>query len=327
MARRRFLRFLAWPYATLTAVVLVLWLARVDQPITALLDLTTFWWTLPAVVLGLLAAVRRDLTAALLFALPAGLWLWAYAGAFVPTSAPDVDADLRVVTFNTFVGAPDEGHVLSLVDDTAPDVLLLQEVFAPREEALVAALESDYPHVQVDRSPGVGAVVVLSRHPIVDVVPVGDASDRSRGTSVVHLDVEGTVLQVVSLHLISPCPGCGPSLLERLELEGDVRKAEIGSVLDALDPALPAVVGGDLNSTDRSAAYRDLVAEGFSDPQRDVGSGMGFTWPADARVLPPVVRIDWVMTRGTTAVAATVDEARGSDHRAVVVDLAFEEPR
>jgi endonuclease/exonuclease/phosphatase (EEP) superfamily protein YafD len=269
---------------------------------------------------------RPPATAAVLLALPAGLWLWAYGGAFLPSSSPDLEPDLRVVTFNTFVGAPDEGHVLSLVDDLDPDVLFLQEVFAPREEALLAALGDRYPHHQVDRSPGVGAVVVLSRHPISAADPIIDASDRSRGTSVVRLDVDGRPLQVASLHLISPCPRCGTSILERLELEDDVRGAEIGAVLDRLDPEVPAIVGGDLNSANRSTAYRRLVDAGFTDPQRDVGSGMGFTWPSDGRVLPPVVRIDWIVTRDVTAVAARVDEHRGSDHRAVVVDVALDAP-
>lgn len=325
MGRPRILRLLAWPYAALTAVVLVLWLLEVQHPVTVLLDLSTFWWSLPAVVLVLVALLRRDRTAAVLLALPAGLWLWAYGGAFLPATAPDVAADLRVVTYNTFVGAPDEGHVLDLVAEAEPDVLLLQEVFAPREESLLAALGDRYPHQQIDRSAGVGAVAVFSRHPITDVVPVVDASERSRGTSVVRLDVEGRPLQVTSLHLISPCPTCGSSVLERLELEDDVRRAEVGSVLERLDPDVPAVVGGDLNSSDRSTAYRQLVAAGFTDPQRDVGSGMGFTWPADGRLLPPVVRIDWLLARDLVAVGASVDEARGSDHRAVVVDLTFDD--
>ncbi|MEX1178058.1 MAG: endonuclease/exonuclease/phosphatase family protein [Nitriliruptor sp.] len=322
--RRVPLRVIAWPYAALTVVVIVLWLAQLRHPAAQVLDLATFWGTVPAVVLLVVAVLARDGKATLLLAVPAAVWIWSYGGAFLPSTPPEVGADLRVATFNTFVGAPDEGHVLALVEQEDPDVLLLQEVFPPREEALLAALGQRYPHHRIDRSEGVGAVVVMSRHPIVDVIEVGDASDRSRATSVVELDVDGVSLQVVSLHLISPCPGCGPSLIERLELEDDVRRAEVGAVLEVLDPALPAVVGGDLNSGDRSSAYRRLVAAGFTDPQRDAGSGMGFTWPADGQVVPPLVRIDWVLARALTAVDARVVAAEGSDHRAVVVDLAID---
>jgi endonuclease/exonuclease/phosphatase (EEP) superfamily protein YafD len=321
--RPRVLRGLAWAYAALTVAALGLWYAPVAPAFATVLDLATFWWALPALVLVLLAALRRDVWALVLFALPAGLWLWSYAGAFLPGGSARQTGDLRVVSYNTFVGAPDAEHVLALIEATDPDVVLLQEVFAPREETLLAVLEDTYPHHRVDRSQGVGAVMVLSRHPIEDVEPVVDATARSRGTSVVHLDVDGRRIQVASLHLISPCPACGPTLLGRLQLEDTVRRAEVDAILAQLDPALPAVVGGDLNSGERSAAYRRFVAAGFTDPQRDVGSGMGFTWPSGGR-MPPLVRIDWVLLRDLDATAARVDAAPGSDHRAVVVDVVLD---
>jgi endonuclease/exonuclease/phosphatase (EEP) superfamily protein YafD len=318
---------LAWPYAATTVVLLGIWGVRLEQPIAQALDLATFWATLPAVALLVVAALARDGRAVVLFALPAVTCIWAYGGAFLPSSPPEVDPDLRVVAFNTFVGVTGSDHVLGVIDEHDPDVVLLQEVFGDREAELTAALGDRYPHVRFDRSDGVGAVAVLSRHPITSVTPVGGASDRSRGTSIVTLDVAGRAIQVSSVHLISPCPTCGPSLLERIELEDHVRSAEVSAVLAALDPEVPAIVGGDLNSNDRGTAYRRLVGEGFDDAQRDAGRGMGFTWPADGRV-PPFVRLDWIMTRGVTVASASVGDGRGSDHRPVVVDVAFdtEEP-
>lgn len=324
MGPRRFgvLRLISWPYAIVTVLLLVLWLARVESPVTQLLDLATFWATLPAVGLVVVAVLVRDGRSAVLLAVPALTWVWCYGGAFLPSSPPDLAPDLRVVSFNTFVGVEGSAHVVALAEETEADVLLLQEVFGDRERELSTALGRRYPHWQVDRSPGVGAVVVASRHPIVDVIPINDPDGPSRSTSVVTLDVDGRRVQVASVHLISPCPVCGTSVLERLELEDDVRRAEVGAVLAALDPRVPAIVGGDLNSTDRSTAYRQLVAAGFDDAQRDAGRGMGFTWPANA-IGPSLLRIDWVLVRDLVAVDAWVGDGRGSDHRPVVVDVAF----
>ncbi|MFA9444330.1 endonuclease/exonuclease/phosphatase family protein [Egicoccus sp. AB-alg6-2] len=315
------MRTIAALHALLTVVMLVLWLAVGDTPWTALANLATFWWTVPALGLMLVALLRRDGRALALFAVPGLLWLWAYGSAF--TGGPvEAAADLRVANFNTFVHAEGEQHVLDLVEETDPDVLVLQEVFPPRQQALELALAGDLPYHHVEQSPGVGGVGVWSRHPITDVRLVDEASQVSRTTFVVTIDVDGRPLQVVPAHLISPCPTCGASILERLELEGDVRRAEIGNALAALSPGTPVVVAGDLNSNERSVAYRRLTAAGFRDPQREVGEGMGFTWPADRRV-PALVRIDWILVRDLDPVAAWVDEARGSDHRPVVVDLAF----
>lgn len=322
--RRPLLRAVAWPYALLTLLVVGLWYAPVDPPALQPVDLLTFWWTLPAVALTVVALLRRDGRAAALLAVPALLWAWTYGATFLPASAPQATSELRVVAYNTDVAAPDATHVVALAAATRADVLLLQEVFPSREAELRAGLGSSHPYVHVDQSEGVGGVGVWSRHPIVDVVGVTDVSERSRRSSIVVLDVDGRRVQLAPLHLVSPCPTCGPSLRERLGLEVRLRRAEVTAVLAALDPAVPAIVGGDLNSTERGAAYRRLVAAGFDDPHRRVGWGPGFSWP-NGRLLPPLLRIDMILTRGLTPVASEVPDVGGSDHRPVVVDLAWQE--
>lgn len=326
--RRRgwsFLHVLAGVYAVATLTALGAWFLVGDTWWTQPLNLTTFWWSLPAVVVAPAAWFARWRGLAALLAVPALVWLWSYGTAFLPGGASG-EPDLRVVSYNTFVGAPGEEHVLALVAQHEPDILLLQEVFPPRQAALERALADRYPTQVTVQSPGVGGVSVFSRHPVVETRAILDATDRSRSTELVVLDVDGQHVQVVPVHLISPCPRCGAGILERLELEGDVRRAEMGTVLAALDPDLPAIIGGDLNSTDRSEPYRRLTAGGFRDPQREAGRGPGFTWPHGGPV-GALLRIDWVLVRGLVPVGATVGDGGPSDHRPVVADLAFpEEP-
>lgn len=322
--RGRALHAVAVAYALFALLALGLWLVVGDTPWTTVVNLATFWWLAPAPLLLVVSLFLRNGRAAVWLAVPTLLFVWSYGTAF--TAAPlDAAHDLRVASFNTFVQARGEQHVLDLVTSTEPDVLVLQEVFPPRQAQLESLLADVLPHQHVEQSEGVGGVGVFSRHPITDVRLVDEASDVSRTTFVVTLDVDGRAVQVVPAHLISPCPTCGTSVVERLELEGEVRRAEIGNVLDALEPGVPTVVAGDLNSNERSVAYRRLTAAGFRDPQREVGEGMGFTWPADRR-LPAFVRIDWILVRDLEPVAAWVGEAGASDHRPVIVDLAFDRP-
>lgn len=63
-----------------------------------------------------------------------------------------------------------------------------------------------------------------------------------------------------------------------------------------------------------------LVAAGFRDAQMEAGSGPGFTWPARN---PPVLRLDWILSRGLVASEARVGSARASDHRPVITELAW----
>lgn len=324
--RPRWPAVIASVYATASIVALLAWAIVGDaawlQPVT----LGTFWWSLPAVALAPLAFLLGSRRTSLLLAVPAVVWVWSYGTAFLPPAAAERPPDLRVVSFNTYVHAPDASHVVDLVRAQEPDVLLVQELFPSRDEELRARLGDRLPHRHVVQSPGVGGVAVYSRFPITEVRPILDASERSRSTAVVVLDVDGRPLQVVPVHLISPCPTCGTSFLERLDLEGDVRVAEMRSIIAALDPEVPAIVAGDLNSTDRSMPYRRLTGAGFTDPQRDAGDGPGFTWPAAGRT-GAFLRIDWLLVRDLRAIDTWVGPARGSDHRPVIADLAFPDRR
>lgn len=314
-------------YAAVTVAALLLWVVVGDAWWLQPMNLSTFWWPLPAVVLLLPALVTRHWRAMAWLALPVLAWVWIYGTAFVPPTAVvmDAPADLRVASWNTYVGAPDGSHVVDLVKELDLDVVLLMEVFPGRQTELETSLADRLPHTAAVQSEGVGGVMVASRFPIVEVVEVpAVAGARSSLRAVV--EVEGRRVQVVPVHLRSPCLACGDSVSERLSLEGTSREAEMAAVLGVLDPDLPAIVGGDFNSTERSLPYRELVGAGFDDPQRSVGQGSGFTWPAGGTPVPfPAVRIDWLMARGLAPVAAWVAPVGASDHRPVVATFSFEE--
>lgn len=319
--RRRWPLALAAVYGLATAVAYVAWVFVGDAWWLQPVNLTTFWWTVPALPLVLAAIVARRPRVAAFLVLPALLWAWFYGPLFLPQSVVG-DPELRLATFNTFVQTADAAHVVAFAEAYDPDVLVLQEVFPPRQDVLDAALADLYPFRVAVQSEGVGGLAVLSRFPVIEERPVTEPVAASRTTEVVVLDIGGQAVQVVPVHLLSPCPTCGTSVSERLELEGEVRSAEVGEVLDALDPDLPAVVAGDFNSTDRSGPYRRLAEAGFTDPHRDVGSGPGFTWPNDSAV-GAVFRIDWILVRGLEPVSAFVADGGPSDHRPVVADLRF----
>ena len=312
-------------YAVGTALALLAWGFAGDTWWAQPLSLSTFWWSLPGVVLLLVAALARRPRAVVLFAVPALVWVWSYGSLFLPSAPPEVAPDLRVASFNTYEDSPSLRHVRELVAATNPDVLVLQEVGPEREQRVRRALGDRYESILAVQDERAGGVMVLSHHPVVETRPVSLSTAPTRDTAVAVLDVDGQRLQVVPVHLTSPCPRCGTSLTERLELEGDRRPAELAAVLRALDARHPAVIAGDLNSTERSEPYRLLTAVGFEDPHRAAGSGPGFTWPND-RLPVPVVRIDWILTRGLVAVDAWVGDGGTSDHRPVIADLAFPEP-
>lgn len=319
------LRRLPLLYAAGTVVALLAWGLAGDTWWAQPLALSTFWWSLPGVALVVVAALARRPRAVALFALPALVWVWSYGTLFLPSTGPDRSPDLRVATYNTYERSPSLRSVRKLVASADPDVLVLQEVGPDREQKVRRVLGDRYPAMMAVQDERAGGVMVLSRFPILETRPVSLSTEPSRDTAVAVLDVDGQPVQVVPVHLTSPCPRCGTSMTERLELEGDRRPAELAAVLRALDSSAPAVIAGDFNSTERSEPYRLLTAVGFEDPHRAVGNGPGFTWPTD-RLPIPVVRIDWILTRGLVAVDAWVGDGGMSDHRPVLADLALPEP-
>lgn len=322
---RRWPLVLCWGYAAASLLLVVAWMVVGDAWWLQPFNLTTFWWTLPGLVLAPVAAVFRRWGMAAAFAVPGLVFVWSYGTLFLPSSPPDLPPDLTVASFNTYVQTPDGSHVIDLVDQVDPDVLLLQEVFPPLQAELEESLADRLPHTMTVQSEGVGGVMVASRYPIVEERPITAGVDDVRATAVAVLDVDGQLVQVVPVHLRSPCPTCGPSMTDRLRLEGESREAEMATVLGALDGGTPAVVGGDFNSNERSAPYRSLTSAGFHDVQREAGAGPGFTWPNDDRLPVPAFRVDWLLSRGLVPVDAWVDSGGPSDHRPVVGVFAFEE--
>lgn len=328
--RRRWPLLLSRAWAVVVVALLTGWVVAGDAWWLQPFNLSTFAWLAPALPLGLAAALARRWDVLAWLGVPIAAFAWIYGTAFLPPGAPGppgappADDDLVVASFNTWVHSPGVGHVVDLVEEVDADVLVALEVFPAREQELRDALGDLLPETAVAQSEGVGGVMVLSAHPIVGVVDV-PAIEGARRSLVATLDVAGTPVQVAPVHLRSPCPECGTSVVDRLTLEGRSRTVEVAAVLDTIDPDVPAIVGGDLNSTARSMAYRQLTGAGFRDPQREAGAGLGPTWPADGAV-PPLVRIDWILVRGLEPTAAWVEPGGPSDHRAVVARLRLPVP-
>ena len=289
--------------------------------------LVSFWWLLPAPVLAVLAlALRRWRTAALLAVL-ALVWLAVHGP---PLPRPDAGPpELRLVTYNMEPYLVVD-HVVALVDRTAPDVLLLQEVRPEVRDDLARQLPS-HPHQWfapvIDAATAGGGTAVLSRHPVTAVEQVTGLPEGSRPTAVVTLDVDGRALRVVSVHLASPCLRCTPeeARANPAGTTGDaarVRVAEarrLAAVVASLGPDVPVVVAGDLNSAELNQPVRLLLRAGLTDVHRAVGAGPGLTRsPA-----PGLARIDVVLTRGLRAVATAEGEPGRSAHSPVVADLAW----
>jgi endonuclease/exonuclease/phosphatase family metal-dependent hydrolase len=100
-----------------------------------------------------------------------------------------------------------------------------------------------------------------------------------------------------------------------------------GQLTDALafvadaDAEVPAVWGGDFNSTPDSPVHARILETGFLDPFVELGLEPAPTDPADV----PRKRIDFVWLRGLKPVDGEVLDSLASDHRMVVAEGRYNE--
>lgn len=298
-----------------------------------LLGLLGPWWLLPCA--GLLVAVVscRLWVATSLLLVPAvvGLGMVVPHGAPGPVSGTAGKVPLEVATWN-ITGGADASGVLDLAVESAPDVLVLQEVTAGAREQL-RPLATRLPHVSVTRDawappwgePSAGAV--YSRYPITSVRSVDGLPAASRPVDVVVLDVSGTDVAVIGVHLASPCVACSlhpsdPGPAGGGSSAAAVRVAEARRLADVCRElrreGAVVVLAGDVNAADLNEPARELRAGGLVDAKRAVGWGPGATRFEHGIGL---ARIDVVQVAGAQPVSARVGAPRSSDHAPVLVEL------
>ncbi|KAA5831962.1 endonuclease/exonuclease/phosphatase family protein [Saccharopolyspora hirsuta] len=262
-----------------------------------LLDSAAPWLGLLVPVLLVLGLVGRT-RAAVAVLVPAAVWCAVFGTALLPQAS--ASGDLRVVSQNIFAANENPAATAADLAATGADVIGVQELTGTARSAVREALGAEYPHSEV-----LGTVGVWSRYPIEAAEPVDLGMGWTRALRARVRTPHGPVAVYVA-HLPSLRPD---SVAERNRGLTELRAALVAERADRV------VVLADLNTATTDRAMGPLlrtVAE--AEP-----AGFGFTWPAAV----PLVRLDHVLYRGLTSTGADVVETRGSDHRAVLADLAF----
>ncbi len=287
-------------------------------------------WGLVPALCGVLAwrQKRRRLMvwngAALLF------WAWALMGLKWHPFASS-RATVRVVTYNV---ALREGMSDALADEIIrqhPDIICLQEsvrTYPPQnagENNVGAAVFRHFPGWTMR---GAGDTCILSRF------PVRSSNEHylrlTRRTLDVTLDTSHGPLRVLSTHISTAFSGQAKynglrsqlrEIIPNAQKAAQARLDQIKPLDRALDanPGTPLILCGDFNTPPRGLFYRHLHSR-LSDGFAESGNGLGLTFPARA----PMIRIDYVWTRGTHATSVRVGPQGASDHRMVIADIALE---
>ncbi len=261
-----------------------------------------------AVAAVLFVLNHRLLSAALALLFLAAAVLPQLPGLFADERAPDHTVPIRVLTANLRDGRADPASVAAAAREGA-DLLLVQELSPALARALSNNyLKPDFPYEILDPGNYAVGVGIWSRYPIVQYSRITKFTLGGL-TATVRPPESASDLIVASVHVVGPWPQPVDKWREEIAaLPETLRHLEAAAGRGA------AIVGGDLNATADHLPFRRLLETGFSDASRQFG--FAATWPADVP-LPPIIRIDHILTYNGTARDPHAVRIAGSDHLAL----------
>jgi endonuclease/exonuclease/phosphatase (EEP) superfamily protein YafD len=258
--------------------------------------------------------LRRAWAVAALAALvPLGVHGWWLAPQFAgaqPAAAEDART-FQVMTANLLRGNADPIEVMETVAREKVDILVLQEVTPEALAALdKAGLSAALPERAGEPGFGVMGTMILSVGAILGVRRL----DTHLGSYAATVALPQGKVRLLGVH---PAP---PTQVDAWSGDLGVIEDDAGDGVDLL--------AGDFNATSDHKPMRRIYDAGFRDAAEVANAGWQPTWPANGSMVglpsPPVVQIDHVLVgERLTALATRTVDIDGTDHRAVIADVAF----
>ena len=268
-------------------------------------------------------------------------WRWLYVGLLAPgliafavwyghllLPPPDVDVPpgshvLHVASFNILSPMSDPERISEAIRDLGEmDIVGLEEVGPDHAEHIQNDLSELFPHqLLFPHQPTYAGIGLLSRYPAIThetYQPLPDSYLHLRA----ELDIDGTPVIVYVTH-----PRPADNRHNPFQYDNTRRNSEIQDTLRRVEQEDGAVLLlCDCNMPDQSVDY-DAMNREFEDAFREVGWGLGFTFPAYRTYLPSLIRIDyvWYNDHFVALSAETAADPGTSDHRPIQAELALKD--
>jgi endonuclease/exonuclease/phosphatase (EEP) superfamily protein YafD len=248
----------------------------------------------------------------------AGLHAWWISPQFLGShpDAGDGEPKLQVMTMNLFRGAADPSLVIETAALKRVDILVLEEVTPEALRELEEfGLSEAYPYRAGIPEDGVDGTMAFATYRIRGV----DQLDTGFDSWSFDVVLPDGLLRMYAVHARPPY---GDAAGWRADLAAIAKAAENDRELDLLV--------GDLNATPDHAQFRELIDLDLRSAAERANAGWQPTWPDNGKktygwfTMPRLVQIDHVLVgRSMTATSSETFSIKGSDHRALVAEVAF----
>jgi endonuclease/exonuclease/phosphatase (EEP) superfamily protein YafD len=204
----------------------------------------------------------------------------------------------------------------SIINNDKPDIVTLEEATPAHSAALAAtgALHALPYQFEVPRDDSRG-FLLASRYPLTDTrvvdlegVPLAVRTD---------VTVDNRTIRLWVVHTVAPV---GPSWREWSD-----QLSALAQMLKA-DRAPALLVVGDFNATWGNRGFRRILSLGLTDAAAGRGHPLEMTWSETIPLLPPLVRIDHILTNRGIVISRIHDgPGPGSDHRSLLAQAVLTE--
>lgn len=272
------LRLLSEIYAlVVTFFILLLLLPGRPVVLEALSNLLN-WALLPSFAVLIIAGIFKKWRTVAIWAFPFISFMYLYGELFLPgfnrnypVNTTSQSVCLSVMTCN-MTGKSDtgEGSQIDILRDSGADIIAIQEVTERCGNAVERNLSDIYPYMVI-QAEGLKGIGLLSKYPVIQQ-DIFKTSEDSLYHALAVIRVNGVDITVISTHIVPPVyrPGVNYTDLQREDMAG---------LLAKVPKYGPVIMMGDLNMCDHAPEYRMVRKAGLIDTHREIGWGLGNTWP------------------------------------------------
>ncbi|HEY2951666.1 MAG TPA: endonuclease/exonuclease/phosphatase family protein [Verrucomicrobiae bacterium] len=247
------------------------------------------------------------------------------------TPKDQVRGGFTVATYNILYKNVDLPRLVGVIKEAKADLVALQETNAESEKFLRRQLGDVYPHMMFrEGGRAAGGFGFLSRSALknskfLDPLPGGC------GAWLVEVQLGGTNVQIVSVHLATPKTAKLSTILGAVQMFQDVEEIhakEITRIHGAMNQQMPAIVLGDFNSLSMFHPPKFLSQRGFTDSFASVTEKPDDhpTCHYPVRGTDFKFRIDYIFHTGQMRTGESrIVPSDASDHSMVVSRLEWKE--
>ncbi len=310
---------LGWVVVALLAVVAIMRIVAWDtlEPFAVLNTVSLFVYLPAWIVLVVAALGRRLILAAAALLIVVAQVVFVYPEFAAATPLPDWAArapHIEVLDANVYNLNPSMAGYIDQIEEVHPQLVTMEEATPPDVSQLKrsAALVSLPYQIEIKRYDP-SAFFIASRYPLAAEKVV---YQYGRPLIVeVTLELPSGPQRLWVTHTIAPLPSSFSQWKGQLSTIGQRVQAAGASRL---------LLVGDLNGTWGNKGFRVLLDAGLTDGAAARGEPLEMTWSQIKPLLPPLVRIDHILTGSGVAVTAIrTAVGKGSDHRDVIATVAF----